>query len=296
MRKLIVIVMLLFISGCAYAQQTSDIGVQVAAATYWGDIQKVDYSKSITPMFGLFGRWNFNKRLAIRGQLLTGNLQAQGLFSNSYIDQPTYVPITVPPTYQRDLTYAYSFSRSIQTVEGLFEFNFRNYKLGNMKKEAFTPFLALGVGVLYSRAPLLNSFILDPNIAISANPLATPPVPFDLYSPVVDGDNKKTNGFDVLTLTIPVGAGLKFNLTKRLGGMVEMMVRKTFSDNIDNLKDPKRYQNPISSGTVPVLSYSPAVSGLNNNDWFATFAFSLSYQIGSDVGDCSVYHLLKNRK
>jgi hypothetical protein len=296
MRKLIVIVMLLFISGCAYAQQTSDIGVQVAAATYWGDIQKVDYSKSISPMFGLFGRWNFNKRLAIRGQLLTGNLQAQGLFSNSYIDQPSYVPTTVPPTYQRDLTYAYSFSRSIQTVEGLFEFNFRNYKLGNMKKEAFTPFLALGVGVLYSRAPLLNSFILDPNPAISANPLATPPVPFDLYSPFVDGDNKKTNGFDVLTLTIPVGAGLKFNLTKRLGGMVEMMVRKTFSDNIDNLNDPKRYQNPISSGTVPVLSYSPAVSGLNNNDWFATFAFSLSYQIGSDVGDCSVYHLLKNRK
>ncbi len=298
MRKSIVVVMLLFISGCAYAQQTSDIGVQVAAATYWGDIQKVDYTKSITPLVGLFGRWNFNKRLAFRGQLLTGSLQAQGFFSNTLINQPSYIPPVAsagPTYYQNDPTFAYSFSRSVQTVEGIFEFNFRNYKMGSMKKESFTPFVAIGLGALYSRAPLVKSFILDPQIQVLANPAAAPPVPFNLFVPYVDVNVKKTNGLDVITATIPVGAGLKFNLTKRFGGMVELMVRKTFSDNIDNLNDPKRFQNATISQTTP-STYNSSLLGLNNNDWFGSVAFSLSYQIGTNVGDCSVYHLLKNRK
>src|SRR5665648_739118 len=75
MRKSIVVIMLIMSSCYAMAQATTDLGVQVAAATYWGDIQNVNYSKSITPVVGILGRYNFNRRLAIRGQLFTGNLK-----------------------------------------------------------------------------------------------------------------------------------------------------------------------------------------------------------------------------
>ena len=290
MKGLLILIMFILSVGCAIAQHTADIGVQVAAATYWGDIQKLNTSKSITPVVGILGRWNFNKRLALRGQLLTGNLKGDGVFSNTLIGQSGVSAASFVP----DPKNAYNFTRSFQTVEGLLEFNFRNYRLGNTKKELFTPFVSLGLGAFYSRAPRTGSFILDPTATILANPLATPPV-LAQYPPY-EVNGKRTNGFDVLTLTIPVGAGFKFNFTKRLGGMAEIIVRKTFSDNIDNLNDPKRFQNPVNVGTPPVLTYEAARKGLNLNDWYATLAFSLTWQLWNEKGNCALYDKLKNKR
>lgn len=281
MRKLIVVIMLIMSSRCAMAQQTADIGVQLAAATYWGDIENVDYSKSITPVVGILGRWNFNKRLAVRGQLFTGNLKAEGIFSNANIAQSG--PRSVTEQYPIDPGQVYNFKRSFQSVETLFEFNFRDYKLGSTKKEMFTPFVEVGIGGFFSRASRVGSYILK----------ATPVVPGPpaLYEAYVDANNKKTNNSDVLTVTIPVGAGIKFNITKRLGGIVEVIVRKTFADNIDNLDDPKRFQavDPIT------LDYPDKVAGtqLNNNDWYATLAVSLCYQLWSSKGNCAIYDKIK---
>lgn len=285
MRKLIVVIMLIMSSRCAMAQHTADIGVQLAAATYWGDIENVDYSKSITPVVGILGRWNFNKRLAVRGQLFTGNLKAEGIFSNSNIAQSG--PRMVPEEYPKDPGQVYNFKRSFQSVETLFEFNFRNYKLGSTRKEMFTPFVAVGVGGFYSRASRVGSFILQPSETVSGS---------GVYVPYVDADGKKTNNSDVLTLTIPVGMGVKFNITKKLGGIIEVIVRKTFADNIDNLDDPKRFQfDPVAIASDPLFVYPDKVTGtqLNNNDWYATLAVSLCYQLWSSKGNCAIYDKIK---
>lgn len=278
MKKLIVVIMLILSVDCAIAQQTADLGVQLGAATYWGNIPKFNTLKSITPVVGVLGRWNFNKRLAIRGQLLTGNLGADGTYTGAYIGQP----VAQATSFPADKNYAYNFKRNFQTVEALLEFNFRNYKMGNMKKEAFTPFVALGLGAFYSRAGT-GSFILEPTIATPA--VGTTP---NLYLPF-EVNGKRTNGYDVLTLTIPVGAGFKFNITKRLGGMAEVILRKTFSDNIDNLNDPSRFLN--KSGT----SYAAAKTGLNNTDWYATLAVSLIYQLWDEKGNCALFDKLRKR-
>lgn len=281
MRKLIVVVMLFMLSYYAKSQQTTELGVQVAAATYWGDIEKVNYSKSITPVFGILGRYNFNKRLAVRGQLLTGNLKAEGFFSNANISQ---TGLRSPDgLYPKDANDAYNFTRSFQSVEALFEFNFRDYKLGSTKKEAFTPFVEVGLGGFFSRALRIGSFILQPNQDILIA---------NMYSPYTDANINKTNGLDITTVTIPVGMGIKFNITKRLGGVAEVVVRKTFSDNIDNLDDPKRFQfDPLN----PPNDY-PAKNSkfqLNNNDWYATFAISLCYQLWTSKGNCAIYDKIK---
>ena len=285
MKKLIVIIMLILSSHYIMAQHTADLGVQLGAATYWGDVQRVNTLKSVTPVVGILGRWNFNKRLALRGQLLTGNLKADGFFDKALIGQSG----TRANTFAADPKSAYNFNRNFQTVEGLLEFNFRNYKMGNMKKEAFTPFVALGLGAFYSRAPRSGSFILDPNPAtIVPATVGPPPTPVQ-YPPFTDPDGKMTNGYDVLTLTIPVALGLKFNITKRLGGMAEVVVRKTFSDNIDNLNDPSRFVNP----TATQVGYTPAKTGLNNNDYYATLDFTLTWQLWNDRGNCALYDKLK---
>jgi len=267
------------------AQQTADIGVQLAAATYWGDIENVDYSNSITPVVGILGRWNFNKRLSVRGQLFTGNLKAEGVFSNANIGQSG--PRVVPEEYQRDPEELYNFNRSFQSVEGLFEFNFRNYKLGSTKKEMFTPFVSVGVGGFFSRASRVGSYILQPFETVTGS---------GLYVPYIDADQKKTNNSDVLTLTIPFGTGVKFNITKRLGGVIEVVVRKTFADNIDNLDDPKRFQfDPAVIASDPLFVYPDKVAKtqLNNNDWYATLAVSLCYQLWSSKGVCAIYDKIK---
>jgi hypothetical protein len=265
--------------GGAMAQHTADIGVQLAAATYWGDINGVNYSKSVTPLVGVLGRWNFNKRMAVRGQLFTGNLKAEGTFGNANIGQSG--TRLIPDLYPIDEGYVFNFNRSIQSVEALFEFNFRNYKLGNMKRETLTPFVSIGLGGLYSRAPRKGSFILLPQESLG------PPNGL-YYAPFTDLNSTKTNGYDVFTLTVPVGAGFKFNFTKRLGGIIEVIVRKTFSDKIDNLDDPKRFQFDRSA-FPPGFTYPDKVSNiqLNKNDYYATLAFSLCWQMWSSRGNCA---------
>lgn len=283
MRKLIVAIMLIMSSHCVFAQQTTDLGVQVAAATYWGDIENVSRSKSVTPVIGILGRLNFNKRLAVRGQLFTGNLKAEGLFSNANIWQ-SGAPRVFPETYPRDPEFNYYFNRSFQSVEALFEFNFRDYKLGRTKKDNYTPFVSVGLGGFFSRASRVGSFILEPNEAAPG-----------LYPPHYIEANKLSNNSDVLTLTIPVGVGLKFNITKRLGGIIEVIARKTFADNIDNLDDPQRFKIDPNDPNGPPITYPEKVSGmqLNNNDWYATLAVSLCYQLWSSKGNCAIYDKIK---
>jgi len=270
-------------SHCVMAQATTDLGVQVAAATYWGDIENVNYSKSITPVVGILGRYNFNKRLAIRGQLFTGNLKAEGIFNNANIAQSGAARV-FPEQYPIDPAYNFNFNRTFQSVEALFEFNFRDYKLGRTKKNNWTPFVSVGVGGFFSRASRVGSFILEPFETVPGSGVYPPhyldPATFKL-----------TNNSDVLTLTIPVGAGLKFNITKRLGGIIEVIVRKTFADNIDNLDDPKRFVNVIAQ----TFQYPDKVSNmqLNNNDWYATLAVSVCYQLWSSKGNCAIYDKIK---
>jgi len=296
MRKLIVALMLIMSGYCGVAQHTTDLGVQVAAATYWGDIENVKYSKSITPVVGILGRYNFNKRLAIRGQLFTGNLKAEGFFNNANIWQsgtPRVFDNTgIEAPYPRQKDFNYSFNRSFQSVEALFEFNFRDYKLGRTKKDNYTPFVSVGLGGFFSRASRVGSFILEPDVSVPAT--ATTP---DLYAPyyLESATHKLTNNTDVMTLTIPVGVGLKFNITKRLGGIVEVIARKTFADNIDNLDDPQRFKLPLDPLGTNYPGYPDKVSGmqLNNNDWYATLAVSLCYQLWSSKGNCTIYDKIK---
>jgi len=284
MRKLIVVIMLIISGYCAKSQQTTELGVQVAAATYWGDIERVDYSKSITPVAGILGRYNFNNRMAVRGQLFTGNLKAEGYFSNANITQSGLR--VVPEEYPRDPNEVYNFSRSFQSVEVLFEYNFLPYKLGSTKKETFTPFVEVGLGGFFSRALRIGSFILEPyETALNSG----------LYKPYEDANLNKTNALDITTVTIPVGMGIKFNITKRLGGVAEVIVRKTFSDNIDNLDDPTRFKVPLDPGipTYPEYADKNSKFQLNNNDWYATFAISLCYQLWSSKGNCAIYDKYK---
>jgi len=287
MKKLFVTFSILLCFLSARPQKSADVGIRIGAAVYWGDLENVAYGKELTPLYGVLGRWNFNKRMSIRGQLVTGNLKSSGTFSGVNLAEPSSritlndlngIPYEV---YMRKSDNSYNFSRSIQTFEAIFEFNFMDYKMGSITKDRFTPFLSMGVGGFFSRSPRTGTLVLMPQVE---NLQWLPGKSY--YKPVLDNHLNKTNDADALAPILPMGFGIKYNLTKRLGMCVEFCVRKTFTDNIDNLKDPKRFQDaePII-GTYP-KEFAPSV--LLNNDWYASLHLSLHWQVWTDRGVCKV--------
>lgn len=277
----------------ARPQRTADLGVRIGAAAYWGDIQNVDYSKSVTPLYGVLGRYNFNKRLSIRGQLVTGNLQAYGTLPGVNLADPNQNPPNNDQgLYKQVYNHDYYFIRRIQTFEGIFEFNFLDYQMGSLKKNRFTPFLSIGVGAFYSRAPRQGTIILEANstpifIESTPNVFVEAPV-FNMFRAYrgPNADQEISNKTDALSPIIPMGFGIKYNLTKRLGACIEFCVRKTFTDNIDNVVDPGRFQK---SQDVPG-NYQTNVSTnkLLNNDWYASLHLSLHWQVWTEKGNCKV--------
>ena len=299
MKKLLLTfsVLLCFLS--ASSQRSADVGVRIGAAVYWGDLEKVSYLKEITPLYGILGRWNFNSRMAVRGQLISGQLKSSGTFPGVNLGEPN---TRVTRDEANGMPYesfikksddSYNFIRSVQTFEALFEFNFLEYKMGSTTKFRFTPFLSLGVGVFYSRAPRRGTLVLIPKVVQTndpANPLfynQQSMVPYKtLYKPVLDGNMNKTNDLETLSPIIPVGFGFKYNLTKTLGMCAELCIRKTFTDKIDNLDDPQRFQNADPFADAYPASFTPNV--IINNDWYASLNISLHWQLWADRGICKV--------
>ncbi len=259
----------------ARPQKSADIGIRIGAAAYWGDIENVDYSKSITPLYGVLGRYNFNKRMSVRGQLVTGNLKAYGTIEGISLGEPKDDENN---RFDRVTDNSYNFKRAIQTFEAIFEFNFMDYQMGSLKKDRFTPFLSLGLGGLFSGFPRRGTFILKPQD----------------FQPWLDKNENKTNDSYIFTPIIPIGFGIKYNLTKRLGACVELCVRKTFSDNIDNLIDPVRVQNidwidNYNDPTPPnKFPFNIVNNPLFNNDWYGSLHLSLHWQVWTDKGVCKV--------
>jgi hypothetical protein len=300
MRKLLITLILFLCFLSARPQKSADLGIRIGGAIYWGDIEHVDYKKEITALYGVLGRWNFNKRMSVRGQLITGNLKSSGTFPGVNLaeyypwltfDDSQGIPYNL---YAKKADDSYNFFRSIQTFEALFEFNFMDYKMGSLKKDKFTPFVSLGLGGFFSRSPRRGTIVLEP--AFRPGDL-TEMVPYKpLYRAVIDPkNNNNTADADALAPIIPMGFGFKYNLTKRLGACVELCVRKTFTDNIDNLKDPRKYQNldPMIGQANPA-SFAPNV--LFNNDWYASVHLSLHWQVWTEKGVCKVMNNGKQKK
>lgn len=101
--------------------------------------------------------------------------------------------------------------------------------------------------------------------------------PFVFYPPYRTSNGHPTNEAAILTLTLPASAGFKFNITERLNIMAEVIIHPTLSDNLDNLKDSQRFQNPADTQ----VGYLPAKFSLLKCDMYGTFLISVSYQIYS---------------
>jgi len=169
--------------------------------------------------------------------------------------------------------------------------------IGVLYRHNFNPRYALRVQALYaglkasdsdfkngyqqSRNASFSRNLYELGTSVEFNFLTYDPVNIQNFTPfVIAGVNLTLPGIDnkPFFVTLPIGAGLKFALTKKLTLDVEWVFRKTFTDNLDNLKN-----------TSDEISGIKQKTNQNTKDWYSIAGVSLSYNFTSKTKWCSAY-------
>jgi hypothetical protein len=141
MKKIVLVAVALYVTVSGFAQNTADVGIWGGTSTYIGDMQELTPFQSFRPNIGAIFRYNFNQRVGMRAQFITGNFSAEGLVE----EEP------------------WSYSKSVQELSLQVEINFLRYRLGD-RKTPFSPYILGGVGVMYF------PYELDPALLFPINP------------------------------------------------------------------------------------------------------------------------------
>lgn len=142
MRKIVLVFTAVVLTVSGFAQKSADIGIWGGSSTYLGDIKEAPPLQTFNLNFGAFFRYNFNARVAMRAQFLTGSFAADGMVE--------------------DISFNFS-GKNAQDISFMVEINYLKYILGE-KKTPFTPYILGGLGVMYF------PYQLDPVVMALINP------------------------------------------------------------------------------------------------------------------------------
>ncbi|NWJ52347.1 MAG: outer membrane beta-barrel protein [Bacteroidetes bacterium] len=127
MRKIITTVLTFFVIFTVSAQR-SEIGLFGGASYYCGDLNPIIQFQLAKPAVGLFYRYNFDERLAIKLGFTKGGLEGN--------DDKTH--------FQPDRNY--SFKSSVSELSAQFEVNFCNFSIEG-KENSISPYIFGGIGL-----------------------------------------------------------------------------------------------------------------------------------------------------
>lgn len=249
------------------AQRSDEVGVFIGGSYYVGDLNPSGHLNSLTrPALGAVYRHNFNMRLSVAGSLLFGSIQGIDARSSSYEQQ------------QRNL----SFRSSLYELAARAEFNFIEYKIGDDRYQ-FTPFMFLGVA----------GFNFNPRASIGNQWVALQPLK-------TEGQSK---AYMRTQVSVPFGAGIKANMAKRIGLVIEWGLRKTFTDYLDDVSTT--YADPATllanGGPLAVALADRSTTtrentgrqrgNPRNKDWYSYAGLTLTFQLQARPKHCSAYGL-----
>ena len=130
MKQILVTFLIGFLAVKALAQPSVDVGVFGGAGTYFGDMTKIEFQKSINPAYGGFVRFNFNPRYALRFNVINGTIGAEGEFD--YQTNPTDI--------------FWNFNKNVLDISIMFEWNYLKYIVGD-KTTPWSTFIFGGIGM-----------------------------------------------------------------------------------------------------------------------------------------------------
>lgn len=198
--------------------QEWDYGVWAGFSNYFGDLNTRTSFEYMGPGAGVFTRYNMGYRFAWKNSFNFGKV--------SFADEAS------PDPFQRARNL--SFHSNIIEIASQIEINFFKYDRRNDRNK-FTPYLTFGVA----------GFYFNPKAELNGETYTLQPVG-------TEGQNDAANGkkpYSRVNFAIPIGGGFKYSFHPAWTLGVELGVRKTMTDYLDDV-----------SGTYPANVYSFAVS------------------------------------
>jgi opacity protein-like surface antigen len=187
--------------------QYSDIGIGLGAATYWGDLNAPSFTSNLFNNSGLaiqlHGRYMLGKRLGARASFVYGRFRGEDRHSD------------LQWQLQRNL----SFKSSIKELAVMGELYILSFDT-EPGSRFFAPYLTAGIA----------AFWFDPKTTYQGREVRLQPLGTEGQGLPGRPDKYKLNGF-----SIPFGVGSKFILTETINLGVEVVIRRSFTDYIDDL-------------------------------------------------------------
>jgi hypothetical protein len=240
--KLLLTLSALFIGFASYAQD-KEVGVYLGTAQYQGDLSQNQLTINETkPAVGILGRYYFNPRFDIKGNLYLGWIA--GADSNYSSDHDRY---------KRNL----SFHSIVVDLGATAEFNLLPY-ISNSKKYRFAPVLFAGVSLFYFNPMAYygtKEYALQPLGTEGQNLGGTYPKPYSRVQ-----------------VSIPMGVAFKYSLGNFWNLGLEISLHKTFTDYIDDVSgsyanyDDLAKNNPMSATLGNRTGEKPEYKGWNLNN------------------------------
>ncbi|PHR47087.1 MAG: hypothetical protein COA32_09195 [Fluviicola sp.] len=243
----------------------SSFGFMVGGSYYIGDLNKYAHFRRTKLSGGVLYRYYVNSRIAIRGGVRYGKVEAYDSDASSSIQQ------------QRNL----SFQSEIWEVAGGLEFNYLNYKLGN-DKYFFSPYLYIDIGVFR-----MNPQTKFNNELVDLQPIGT------------EGQGSSLSQKDPYSLTqlvVPFGVGFKLNLGEKAAVSFEYGLRKTFTDYLDDVggkyvdaellaQENGSIASRLSDPSTSTLQMSGSRGNSATKDWYSMFGVMFTFSLGNP-DDC----------
>lgn len=236
--------------------QFHEAGVFSGGMGFVGDVGETKGLNSLSNLKfanGIVYKYNIDAYIALRASFTKGEILADDVDAEEEFKQ------------NRGL----NFHSEITEFAAIIEYNFFKAKRG---KEDYhhTPFIFAG----------LSYFSFNPQSEYQG-------VTYDLQElgtegQLINGDDR----YKLNQLAIPFGMGYKVNMGKKWRLTMELNLRKTFTDYIDDASEDYAFNNSIASS--PTIHFSDPTSNgsigrqrasSNNTDWFYTTSFAITYVI-----------------
>ncbi len=246
--------------------QVPEFGGMAGGSYYIGDLNPTGHFENTKFSGGIFYRNQIkkSKRLSFRFQLMYGKVEAFDSKSES----------------ERLVNRNLNFQSKILEIGPLIEFHYLKYEVGSRRYRG-TPYLFLG----------LTYFKMNPMGQYEGNWI-------ELQSLGTEGQGTSQNSkkpYNLNQLSIPVGVGVKFNLSSRVSMGIEYGVRKTFTDYLDDVSGNYVDASLLheESGLLAAQLSDPSLENQNlrnsnegysrgnaqNKDWYYMFGISLSFRL-----------------
>jgi hypothetical protein len=246
--------------------QAPELGIMLGGSYYTGDLNPYKHFNSTKFAFGLIYRNQIRSsdRLSWRMHFMYGEVTAND--ANS----------TIESNVNRNL----NFKSRILEFGPILEIHFLPYEIGSNQRPG-TPYLFFG----------LNYFKMNPKGQYNDDWIELQPL-------TTEGQGTSLNDkspYRLNQLSIPMGLGLKVNISNRFSLGMEYGVRKTFTDYIDDVSGNYAHNGQLAeeagSLSASMADRSLTREGLfgsnekvargnpNNKDWYYFFGLTINFRL-----------------